>query len=210
MKKKFVLVCLILAFFIAACTQHKIASGINPVQESDLESTTAMILYDLYVEGDGLALTVESSDEINKIIQALDTQHEVTEKTFCAPRYRLQLLQQDGSIVEIDYFCDYIDPFIRSNLDYFENQDYAVTKEFVRVMDEILAQSNIYSELSSESLEDPTLELANPASEFCEEQGGTVEIREDETGGQYGVCVFEDGSECDEWAYFRGECEPGE
>jgi putative hemolysin len=50
--------------------------------------------------------------------------------------------------------------------------------------------------------------LANPASVFCEEQGGTVEIRTDEDGAQQGVCVFEDGSECDEWAFYRGECAP--
>ncbi len=50
--------------------------------------------------------------------------------------------------------------------------------------------------------------LPNPASAFCEEQGGTVDIREGE-GGQYGVCVFDDGSECDEWQFFRGECAPG-
>ena len=49
--------------------------------------------------------------------------------------------------------------------------------------------------------------LPNPASVYCEEQGGTLEIRE-EAAGQYGVCVFDDGSECEEWAYFRGECEP--
>jgi putative hemolysin len=51
--------------------------------------------------------------------------------------------------------------------------------------------------------------LPNPAAVFCEEQGGTVEIRTGEDGGQYGVCVFDDGSECDEWAYYRGECSPG-
>jgi putative hemolysin len=50
--------------------------------------------------------------------------------------------------------------------------------------------------------------LANPASEYCEEQGGTVDIRDGETG-QIGYCVFPDGSECEEWAYYRGECEPG-
>lgn len=50
--------------------------------------------------------------------------------------------------------------------------------------------------------------LANPASVHCEEQDGTVEIR-DEAGGQLGYCVFDDGSECEEWAYFRGECTPG-
>jgi len=53
-------------------------------------------------------------------------------------------------------------------------------------------------------------ELPNPASVYCEEQGGTLEIRTDADGNQYGVCLFADGSECDEWAFFRGECQPGE
>lgn len=53
-------------------------------------------------------------------------------------------------------------------------------------------------------------EIPNPASEYCEQQGGRIEIRTDESGGQYGVCVFDDGSECDEWAYYRGECQPGQ
>jgi putative hemolysin len=52
-------------------------------------------------------------------------------------------------------------------------------------------------------------EVANPASAFCEEQDGTVEIRTAEDGSQRGVCVFADGSECDEWAFYRGECQPG-
>jgi hypothetical protein len=52
--------------------------------------------------------------------------------------------------------------------------------------------------------------MPNPAAVYCEEQGYAVEIRTDENGGQYGVCLFPDGSECDEWAYYRGECSPGE
>ncbi|MCX6071885.1 MAG: DUF333 domain-containing protein [Chloroflexi bacterium] len=51
--------------------------------------------------------------------------------------------------------------------------------------------------------------LPNPASVFCEEQGGRLEIRTDASGGQVGICVFSDGSECDEWALFRNECQPG-
>jgi putative hemolysin len=50
--------------------------------------------------------------------------------------------------------------------------------------------------------------LPNPASAYCEEQGYTVEMRTDASGGQYGVCVFPGGNECDEWAYYRGECGP--
>jgi len=52
-------------------------------------------------------------------------------------------------------------------------------------------------------------DMANPASVYCEQQGGVVEIRTDAQGAQSGVCIFPDGSECDEWAFFRGECQPG-
>ncbi len=50
--------------------------------------------------------------------------------------------------------------------------------------------------------------LPNPASVFCEQQGYTLELRTAPDGSQGGACVFPDGSECDEWAYFRGECGP--
>lgn len=51
--------------------------------------------------------------------------------------------------------------------------------------------------------------IANPASVYCEEHGGKLEIRNTDAG-QVGICVFTDGSECDEWQYFRGECSPGQ
>lgn len=50
--------------------------------------------------------------------------------------------------------------------------------------------------------------IANPASVFCEKQGYELETHTDSEGNQYGVCIFPDGTECDEWAYFRGECAP--
>jgi hypothetical protein len=56
----------------------------------------------------------------------------------------------------------------------------------------------------------PKADMPNPASVYCEEKGGQLEIREDDSGGQTGYCVFEDGSECEEWTYFRGECQPGD
>lgn len=55
----------------------------------------------------------------------------------------------------------------------------------------------------------PEANMPNPASVYCEENGGRVDLRQDASGGISGVCVFSDGSECDEWAYFRGECQPG-
>lgn len=52
------------------------------------------------------------------------------------------------------------------------------------------------------------VDIANPASAYCVEQGYRSEIRTANDGGQSGVCIFPDGSECDEWTYFRGECGP--
>ena len=34
-----------------------------------------------------------------------------------------------------------------------------------------------------------------------------IESRPD--GGQYGVCIFDDNYQCEEWAMFRGECPVG-
>jgi len=51
--------------------------------------------------------------------------------------------------------------------------------------------------------------LANPASANCEKLGGTVTIKTRGDLGQYGVCMFEDNRQCEEWALFRGECPQG-
>jgi putative hemolysin len=47
-------------------------------------------------------------------------------------------------------------------------------------------------------------ELANPASVFCIEQGGSLEIV-DETDGQVGYCNLPDGTRIEEWEYFRSQ-----
>jgi len=51
--------------------------------------------------------------------------------------------------------------------------------------------------------------MPNPAAAFCLDQGFISEIRTAADGSQSGVCIFPDGGECDEWAYFRGECPAG-
>ena len=69
---------------------------------------------------------------------------------------------------------------------------------------EIGKKQNDLTEVSTE-----LSKLANPASVYCEKQGGVSEIVTAPDGSQSGVCRFEDGSECEEWAYFRGECQMG-
>jgi len=52
-----------------------------------------------------------------------------------------------------------------------------------------------------------TPNMPNPSAVYCKDLGYKYEIREDpKTKGQYGVCVFPDGSECGGWAFYRGEC----
>jgi hypothetical protein len=48
--------------------------------------------------------------------------------------------------------------------------------------------------------------MANPASVYCEQNSGTLEIITDTSGAQSGICHLPDGTSCEEWAYFRKEC----
>jgi putative hemolysin len=51
--------------------------------------------------------------------------------------------------------------------------------------------------------------IANPASTNCINKGGTLKIQKGGGGGEYGICIFEDNRQCEEWALFRGECPIG-
>jgi putative hemolysin len=53
----------------------------------------------------------------------------------------------------------------------------------------------------------PQVNMPNPASVYCEQNGNKLEIQTASDGSQSGICVFPDGSTCDEWVYFRGECD---
>lgn len=50
-----------------------------------------------------------------------------------------------------------------------------------------------------------TASMTNPASKYCEENNGKLEIITQSDGSQFGLCQFEDYS-CEEWAYMNGEC----
>lgn len=52
-------------------------------------------------------------------------------------------------------------------------------------------------------------QMTNPASENCVMHGGRLEIRKHADGGEYGVCLFDAGKECEEWAMFYGDCPVG-
>ncbi|HKL44246.1 MAG TPA: DUF333 domain-containing protein [Candidatus Absconditabacterales bacterium] len=51
------------------------------------------------------------------------------------------------------------------------------------------------------------VELGNPASIYCEENGGTLEMIFD-NGESYGICHFDNGERCEEREYYRGDCFP--
>ena len=55
----------------------------------------------------------------------------------------------------------------------------------------------------------PKSEIANPASVYCNDHGGKLQIVTATDGSQSGMCTLPDGTQCDEWSYFRGECGPG-
>ncbi len=50
--------------------------------------------------------------------------------------------------------------------------------------------------------------VANPAAAFCEIRGYRLQQVVVDDGSQSAICIFPDGSQCDEWAYYRGQCGP--
>jgi len=74
-------------------------------------------------------------------------------------------------------------------------------------------QTGVVSPLPTNTVntdEKPQAGIANPSSVYCVKLGYQSEIRKDEAGNEFGVCIFPDKSECDEWAFYRGECQPGQ
>ena len=49
-------------------------------------------------------------------------------------------------------------------------------------------------------------QIANPASKYCVDNGGKLEIRTADDGSQTEYCTLTDGTVCEEWAFMRGEC----
>lgn len=66
--------------------------------------------------------------------------------------------------------------------------------------------SPVITLIKRNKIEQNNVGIANPASVFCEQNGGKLEIITAEDGGQSGMCKFSDGSECEEWKFMRGEC----
>ncbi|MCX6764082.1 MAG: DUF333 domain-containing protein [Candidatus Moranbacteria bacterium] len=71
-----------------------------------------------------------------------------------------------------------------------------------------IAPTTIVPAKNAQQAENKNIGIANPASVYCEQNGGKLEIQTASDGGQNGICKFPDGSQCDEWAYYRGECKP--
>lgn len=61
---------------------------------------------------------------------------------------------------------------------------------------------NVESTVAKEELQ---ANMPNPASKYCEENGGALELVTNKDGSQFSMCKFENYS-CEEWAYFKKEC----
>ena len=53
--------------------------------------------------------------------------------------------------------------------------------------------------------ENNVAQIANPASVLCVKNGGKLDIADEASGQEY-LCSFPNGQKCEEWAFFRGEC----
>jgi len=59
------------------------------------------------------------------------------------------------------------------------------------------------------SVTSTSMAIPNPSAVYCVECGYDIQVRTDNEGNQYGVCIFPDGSECNAWAFYN-KCYMGE
>ena len=74
----------------------------------------------------------------------------------------------------------------------------------------ILAGCNNTTPENSKENPEKNVKIENPASIYCEDNWWTLQIETDNEWNQNGICMFSDGTYCEEWSYFRDECQPGE
>lgn len=119
---------------------------------------------------------------------------------------KVKLHNLKGNGKELEKFKKYVGAISGNEARHLEilndlKQNESVDESLVNVIEEAKEKSMIRLQNKSEN----KAGLANPASVFCEENGGKIRM-ENSAAGIRGICVFSDGEECNEWAFFRGEC----
>jgi putative hemolysin len=66
-------------------------------------------------------------------------------------------------------------------------------------------QQNNQSGTNTSNSTEPITEISNPAGFYCHDLGYKTRINETPEG-QEGICIFPDGSECDDWSFYAGLC----
>ena len=84
---------------------------------------------------------------------------------------------------------------ILASIFYYLNQE---PKKIINNQKEEITTTTRIKRMMLEEVPAEEIQLANPASQYCEEKGGEIQIRTDINKGEYGVCVFEDNKQCEE------------
>lgn len=72
----------------------------------------------------------------------------------------------------------------------------------ILLLSAVLTSLTACSATPNKDMSPPKIGMANPASQYCAEQGGQLEIR-NEANGQVGYCKLANGQVVEEWAFFH-------
>lgn len=98
---------------------------------------------------------------------------------------------------EWNYYEDHLNALKEAGI--LTNTTPSITEVRGWVMLMMYRSSNVKIDTPTEE----TVWMANPASVYCEQQGWTVNIVKDEEGNESGMCKLADGTEVEEWEYYR-------
>jgi hypothetical protein len=127
---------------LSACASTQ-AKRVNPVEQAGLRDTVKIDVMEFnswnaeswpYIH----RMTITDSPMLGRLLDALDTNLQVTLKLACIPEYELHFHLRDGTVQTFGYSCHGAS-FIRGEQGFWEGEDYDPPEQFDGLIEEQLA-----------------------------------------------------------------------
>lgn len=128
--------------FLNACASTQ-ARQVNPVEQAGLRDAVKIDVMEFNIrdaESEPYIhrMTITDPQMLGRLLDALDTNLQVTLKLACIPEYELHFHLRDGTVQTFGYSCHGAS-FIRGEQGFWEGKDYAPSEQFDALIKEQLA-----------------------------------------------------------------------
>lgn len=122
------------------------AATVNPVAAGRLRDSIALEILELDESQGDLdyqsQIYLTSSEELSRLIDALDTELPLQSASRCIPRYRLRFALPNGESKEFSYVCEGGEAILRGEQDFWSRGEVTAPKEFQDQLREVIERQS--------------------------------------------------------------------